>query len=124
MQTPLVLLAPFPFDSRFFTPLRAALGDRRVLTPDPECTGDPDLDILADQVVAGLDAEGVDRAVVGGVSMGGYVALNLLRRHPQRLAGLVLIDTRATADTATARAGRLAVAERADRGEGPDPEAT
>jgi pimeloyl-ACP methyl ester carboxylesterase len=53
--------------------------------------------------------------------MGGYVALNLLRRHPDRLAGLVLIDTKATADTPEARAHRLAVADRADRGECPDP---
>jgi pimeloyl-ACP methyl ester carboxylesterase len=121
---PLVLLAPFPFDSRVLAPLRAAVGDRSLATPDLHFAGPPTLDVLADQVVADLDARGVERACVGGVSMGGYVALAVLRRHPERLAGLVLIDTKATADTEQARAHRLAVAERADRGERPDPAST
>ncbi|WP_111765300.1 alpha/beta fold hydrolase [Nakamurella deserti] len=123
--TPVLLLPPFPFDSRVFAPLRAALGRQRpVLTPDPVLDGAPTLDTVADRAVAELDAHGVDRAVVGGVSMGGYVALNLVRRHPDRLAGVVLMDTRATADTADARAQRWAVADRADRGERPERRAT
>lgn len=124
MPTPLVLLAPFPFDSRVLAPLRAAVGDRPLETPDLGFAGPPSLDVLADQVVADLDARGVQRACVGGVSMGGYVALAVLRRYPERLAGLVLIDTKSTADTEQARANRLAVADRADRGERPDPAST
>lgn len=123
-MTPLVLLPPFPFDGRVFAPLRQALGAVPLLTPDGEYSGPADLDVLADQTVAELDRRGIGRAVVGGVSMGGYVALNLLRRHPGRWAGLVLIDTKATADTPEARAHRLAVADRADRGERPDPQET
>ena len=49
-------------------------------------------------MLAELDAAGIDQAIVGGVSMGGYVALALLRRHPDRVAGLVLADTRSGAD--------------------------
>ncbi len=53
-----------------------------------------------------LDGLGVARAVVGGVSLGGYVALAFARLYPERLSGLVLADTKAPADTAEARAGR------------------
>jgi pimeloyl-ACP methyl ester carboxylesterase len=57
----------------------------------------------------------IDRAVVGGVSMGGYVAFAMLRRAPARLAGLVLANTRSIPDSPDARAGRdrmIALAER------------
>ena len=64
--------------------------------PDPGATT---IDGFAD-LVAGLMASlGVGPAVVGGLSMGGYVALSLLRRHPETVAALVLADTRAGADT-------------------------
>ncbi|HEY5880432.1 MAG TPA: alpha/beta hydrolase [Nakamurella sp.] len=132
MTPPLVLLHAFPLDSRMFDAVRPAVAARtRLLTPDlrgfgggaPVGDAAPDLTVLADDVLAGLDAAGIPRAIVGGVSMGGYIALNLLRRHPDRIAGLVLADTRSGADDDAARQRRLAVAERADRGDiaaGPD----
>jgi 3-oxoadipate enol-lactonase len=49
----------------------------------------------------------VDRAVVCGVSMGGYVALSMLRRHAHLLRALILTSTRATADTPEARDKRI-----------------
>jgi pimeloyl-ACP methyl ester carboxylesterase len=129
---PLVLLHAFPLDSRMFDGIRPAVAARvRLLTPDlrgfgggpPLADRRPDLTVLADDVLAELDAAGIDRAIVGGVSMGGYIALNLLRRHPDRIAGLVLADTRSGADDDVARDRRAGVAERADRGDiaaGPD----
>ena len=77
----------------------------------------PDLGLLADDVVAGLDEAGIDRAIVGGVSMGGYVAMAILRRHPQRVAGLVLVDTRSGPDDAAALERRRLAAERSDTGD-------
>lgn len=65
---------------------------------------------IADDGAALLDLLGAERAVVGGCSMGGYAALAFVRRHPQRLAGLVLQDTRAGADTTEAMANRAALA--------------
>ncbi|HEX9186208.1 MAG TPA: alpha/beta fold hydrolase [Vicinamibacteria bacterium] len=65
---------------------------------------------IADDGAALLDHLGIDRAVVGGCSMGGYAAFAFVRRHPQRLAGLVLQDTRAGADTEEAKANRAALA--------------
>lgn len=54
-----------------------------------------------------LDERGIDRAILAGVSMGGYVCLAAAALAPERLAGLILIDTRETADTAEARQGRF-----------------
>jgi 3-oxoadipate enol-lactonase len=65
---------------------------------------------IADDGAALLDHLGIGRAIVGGCSMGGYAAFAFVRRHPQKLAGLVLQDTRAGADSAEARDGRAALA--------------
>lgn len=59
-----------------------------------------------------LDEAGIDRAVVCGLSMGGYVAFELWRSARGRVAGLVLANTRAGADTPEAADGRRALAAR------------
>jgi 3-oxoadipate enol-lactonase len=66
----------------------------------------------AGRCVEALDAAGVEKAVVIGLSMGGYVALELWRSNPDRFSGLVLANTRAGADTDEGAAGRRALAER------------
>jgi pimeloyl-ACP methyl ester carboxylesterase len=67
---------------------------------------------IADDGAALLGHLGVERAIVGGCSMGGYAAFAFVRRHPQRLAGLVLLDTRPGADSAEAKGTRAALAAR------------
>ena len=123
-MTTLVLLHAFPVDSRMWNPMRAALSEvADVITPDQRgfgqatLTGDepPDLDAVADDVLAMLDARGIKSAVVGGCSMGGYVSMALLRRAPHRVSGLLLVDTRQDADDADHAASRRAMAERAER---------
>ena len=128
----LVLLHAFPLDARMFDSVRADLSAAAwVLTPDlrgfgsaaPLGDATPDLALLADDVVGAMDAAAMDRAVVGGVSMGGYVALALLRSHPERVKGLVLVDTRSGPDDAASVERRQGVAARADGGDiasGPD----
>ncbi|MFG2845485.1 alpha/beta fold hydrolase [Kitasatospora sp. NPDC048296] len=120
--TPLVLLHAFPLNASMWSTQLDALpgltGDEvRVLAPDQRGFGgtelgsdEPSLDPVADDLALLLDAAGIDRAVVGGLSMGGYVALAFARRHPDRLAGLLLANTRATADTDAARANRERIA--------------
>ncbi|MFE9745439.1 alpha/beta fold hydrolase [Saccharothrix saharensis] len=111
-SAPLVLLHAFPFDSRMWDGVRDLL---KPITPDQR--GDrrsPDLVAVADDVLRLLDERGIERAVLGGCSMGGYVAMAVLRRDPSRVAGLVLADTRAGADTDEARANRLAMAARVE----------
>jgi len=116
--TPLLLFHAFPFDGRMWEGEIAALRDRfRVVAPDLSGFGqstvpaDPasySVDRWAEEGRAVLDACGVERAIVGGCSMGGYVSFAFLRRHPDRVAGLLLVDTRAEADGEEARAGREA----------------
>jgi pimeloyl-ACP methyl ester carboxylesterase len=125
---PLVLLHAFPLDSRLFDPIRPALADGiRLITPDLRGFGtgpvlgdpppEPDLALLADDLIGQLDGAGIDRAIIGGVSLGGYISLAVLRQYPDRVAGLVLADTRSGADDAAALQRRSSAAARADTGE-------
>src|SRR5262245_34267363 len=109
---PVVLLHAFPFDRTMWTPQHGPLseGGFRLLAPDfPEFgnstpTSEPfTIDRAADVVADFLEALRLPRAVVGGLSMGGYVALAFARRHPARLAALILADTKAEPDDAAGR---------------------
>jgi pimeloyl-ACP methyl ester carboxylesterase len=116
----LLLLHAFPLGRFMWDPQWDALArGRRLLRFDARGFGGSDpasgpltMERIADDAAALLDLAGIERAVVGGCSMGGYAAFAFARRHPQRLAGLVLQDTRAGADGDEARRGRLALAER------------
>ena len=112
-MTPLVLLHAFPQSGAMWREVAGLLADRFiVLTPDLPGFGDapPEpgwtVDSAADDVADLLSAAGHRRAIVGGCSLGGYVALAFARRHPERLVGLLLANTRADADDPAARASR------------------
>jgi 3-oxoadipate enol-lactonase len=64
------------------------------------------VDAHADDLVRLLDHLGIDDAICCGLSMGGYIAFALWRRHPSRVRALVLADTKMGADTPDARARR------------------
>jgi pimeloyl-ACP methyl ester carboxylesterase len=72
------------------------------------------MELFADDVAGLMDALGIQKAILCGLSMGGYAAFAFLRKYPQRLAGLILADTRPGADTAEARANRENVARLAE----------
>ncbi len=115
---PLVLLPGFPLDHRMWADVAALMPpDRTVVAVDPPglgrsaADGEPSLESAADAVVATLGAHGISRAVVAGLSMGGYTALALVERHPALVAGLALVDTRSTPDDDAGRANRLRVAD-------------
>ncbi len=101
---------------------RAALGDRwpAVAPSMPGFGGIDDvgptmsMGSAADRCVQALDEHGLERVVVCGLSMGGYVAFELWRMARQRIAGLVLANTRSGADTREAAEGRRALADRLD----------
>jgi pimeloyl-ACP methyl ester carboxylesterase len=114
-----VLLHAFPLDGEMFEPQWSALSDRaRFIVPDLRgfggssvAAGPSEMGAMADDVLALLDHLGIGSAMVGGVSMGGYVSLALLRNDPGRVRGLVLADTQTSADDAQARGGRETTAQ-------------
>jgi pimeloyl-ACP methyl ester carboxylesterase len=67
---------------------------------------------FADDLAALLDHLGIERAVVGGVSMGGQITMEFQLRHPERVRALVLSDTSAPAETAEGKAFRNRLADR------------
>lgn len=119
---PVILLHGFPLCRRLFRPQANALVDAgfRVVTPDLRGFGDSDapeapygMDLFADDVVALMDHLSLDRAVIGGMSMGGYILFNLLHRHPDRVSAAIFLQTRQTADDEAGKARRLDLARRA-----------
>src|SRR6266511_4080218 len=98
--TPVVLLHAFPLDSRMWLPQVEALGGYQAIVPDLRGFGAAreaavevtSMDLLADDIAELLDERELERAVLCGLSMGGYVALAFARRHPERLGGLVLCE--------------------------------
>jgi len=89
----------------------------RVVAPDLRGCGESSVDAepitmerMAQDLLALLDALGAGEVVLGGLSMGGYATLAALRLAPERFAGVILADTRATPDTEQGRAGREATA--------------
>jgi pimeloyl-ACP methyl ester carboxylesterase len=115
-----VLVHGFPLSKEMWRhQLDALAAGHRVIAPDlpghgesPAPEGAYEMDAMADAVIALLDRLEITQPVVlGGLSMGGYVALALVLRHPQRVRGLLLIDTRAAADTPEAARSREETAQ-------------
>jgi pimeloyl-ACP methyl ester carboxylesterase len=117
---PVVLLHAFPLNGRMFEPQMEALsGGRRVVAPDypgfgrsPRTPAQPDVRYYAEGVRRLLDRLGLERVVLGGVSMGGYVAFGCLRLFPERVSGLILANTRPDPDSEEMRENRKSMARR------------
>jgi 3-oxoadipate enol-lactonase len=115
---PVVLLHPFPVHHEFWSPVAQALESRyRLVVPDLRGhgasgagEGPATMEKHAADLARVLDDSGVGRAIFVGVSIGGYVLFQFLRQHRNRVAGLVLCNTKAQADSPEARAVRLQVA--------------
>jgi pimeloyl-ACP methyl ester carboxylesterase len=119
-DTTLLMIHGFPLDSRMWNAqLRGLSSAVRVIAPDLRGCGTSEvspgpysMNLYADDMAGLLDYLGVKQAVVAGLSMGGYIAFALWRRHPGRVRALVLADTRAEPDSPQARANRDAAAAR------------
>jgi pimeloyl-ACP methyl ester carboxylesterase len=110
---PVVFIHGFPHNRTLWAPQLGGLLTRaRCVAPDlrgfgeSEINGPYTMDSYADDVINVLDALHIGRAVIAGLSMGGYVAFALWRRHRDRVRALILADTRAGADSDETRAKR------------------
>lgn len=120
-RPPVVLVHGHPFNRTMWQPQATALvaAGYRVILPDLRGYGESGVVAgrtlfaeFADDLAALLDRLGVTRAVVGGVSMGGQIAMEFHRLHPGRVAALVLADTSPVAETEDGRAFRNRLADR------------
>jgi pimeloyl-ACP methyl ester carboxylesterase len=114
-----VLLHGFPLCRRMWQPQAAALATAgyRVITPDLRGFGESaasdgplSMSTYADDVASLLAHLGIEKAVIGGMSMGGYVLLNLVERYPRQLTAAMFLVTRAAADDEPARMRRSSLA--------------
>ena len=110
---PVVFLHGFPHNRTIWAPQLGGLMARaRCIAPDlrgfgeSEVRGPYSMDQYADDVIAMLDALQIQHAVIAGLSMGGYIAFAILRRHRERVRALILADTRSGADSDDAKAKR------------------
>ena len=118
--TPCLLVHGFPFDRRMWRGQLAAFPDLRLILPDLRGHGESEatpppytLVDLAEDLRQILDHLAIEQVILGGLSMGGYVALAFAGRYPERLRALLLLDTHPKADPPEVRKSRAETAARA-----------
>lgn len=116
---PLVLIHAFPTDQQLWTPQQENLKNYfRVITLDLWGFGHSEavdgkaitMTDYADEIKQLLDQLHISKAIIGGESMGGYIALAFLQKYPDQVNGLILSDTQSIADSPEAKAKREATA--------------
>ena len=121
-MTAVLFIHGFPFDHLLWRHQLAALSRWRCIAPDLPGAGtspgfdSPDaysMSSYATFLVGILDHLKVRQAVICGLSMGGYIAFELLRRFPERVRAAILCNTKAAADSPEAKRGRDALAAKA-----------
>src|SRR5690349_21578476 len=118
---PVVLIHGYPFNRSLWNEQVAALSSSyRVIAPDLRGFGESDaspgiatMNMMAQDVALLMDHLEISRAAIGGLSMGGYVALAFYKQFPSRVRALMLADTRAQADTEEGKQTRFQQAEKA-----------
>ena len=114
---PVLLIHAFPVNAEMWRPQlervpdgwRFIAPDVRGFGPEPSVAGPFTLDDVAADLAAFMDHLKLDRVMVGGLSMGGYITFALFRQSPERFDGIILADTKADPDTPEGREGRRAM---------------
>jgi len=112
--TPLVLLHGFPLDHHLWDDVSSLLEDKfELILPDLRGFGESttvnapySMDDYASDIAGLLDQLGIQKAVIVGHSMGGYVALAFAKLYPDRVSGLALISSQVIADPPDRKEGR------------------
>ncbi|HSK70786.1 MAG TPA: alpha/beta fold hydrolase [Pyrinomonadaceae bacterium] len=115
-----ILLHAFPLSRKMWQPQIEALtaANFRVITPDLRGFGDNDsfadintMEDMARDIAELTDTLKIEKAIFGGLSMGGYILFNFFRLFPEKIAALVFADTNSAADTEQKREGRFDLIE-------------
>lgn len=112
---PLTLLHGYPLDHSIWMEIVPLLeSETRLILPDlrgfgrsPAPSGEYSMRAMADDLVGLLDYLDIEKTVIAGHSMGGYIALSMLRHFPERVSGLVLVASHAYADSDEKKESRL-----------------
>lgn len=114
-RIPIVFLHGFPFDKTMWekqieflkTSYRLIACDIRGFGKSKDEKSLLNMDLFADDLIEFMDKLSIDRAVICGLSMGGYITLNAAKRFPDRFEALILCDTQCIADTEEIKEKRL-----------------
>ena len=123
--TPVLFIHGFPLTGGIWNYQAEALRSRaRVIVPDLRgfgrsavTPGPYSMDLFAHDMKCLLDELGIGKAVLAGISMGGYISFAFYRLFPSRVQALVLLDTKAGADSEEGKKGRIELARRVRSGE-------
>lgn len=115
----IIFIHGFPFNKSMWNKqLKVLKENYRVIAYDVRGHGDSDsgtgdfsIDLFADDLIGFMDVQKIDRAMLCGLSMGGYIALNAIERYPDRFDALILSDTSCLADTTEIKEKRLKTIE-------------
>ncbi len=121
---PLIFIHGFPFDKAMWQPQidffkkenRVIAYDIRGFGKSTFGTTQHSIDLYADDLILMMDALGIEKAIVCGLSMGGYILLNAVTRHPEKFAGIILADTQCFADTQAGKEKRFKTMEQIEAG--------
>lgn len=112
--TPIIFIHGFPFDKSTWQPQLDFLSTSyRVIAYDIRGYGQSEkgahkasINLFATDLVAFMDALNIEKAIVCGLSMGGYILMNACKENPERFAAIILSDTQCIADSEETKAGR------------------
>jgi len=118
-STPVIFLHGFPFDkSMWIGQFDGLKSTNRIIAVDIRGFGKStdekkplSIDLFSDDLGAFMDKLNIQKAIICGLSMGGYIALNAINRFPERFEALILCDTQCIADTAEVKENRYKAIE-------------
>lgn len=118
-DTPVIFLHGYPFDKTLWKGQLASLkSTNRAIAIDIRGFGKStdeqsmlSIDLFGDDLIGFMDKLNIEKAIICGLSMGGYLALNAITRFPERFEALILCDTQCIADTAEAKKKRYSTIE-------------
>lgn len=114
---PIIFLHGYPFNKTMWqlqleflkTSYRLIACDIRGFGKSTDEKSELSIDLFGEDLIAFMDKLNIEKAIICGLSMGGFIALNVMKRFSDRFAALILCDTQCIADTAEVKAKRYGI---------------